>query len=193
MNTHRKWVSAMSLALALVMGAASASALAQAAAAMAQAPQSLRVLDGKLKVAIPAGFIESEFPADPATPDVAGKIYVNRATRQAIIVVNMPLEPAVGDDDAFTLGNVAAGFQLQQQEAVPTFKKTGQSTFKIDGIGVSQVDATSKLDGRPALLTALFAVSGARLASFTLYTLIEEKDRHPGLVKQLTQGMSAPR
>ncbi|MNV34645.1 hypothetical protein D3C71_1260720 [compost metagenome] len=75
---------------------------------------------------------------------------------------------------------------------MPTFKKTGQSTFKVGGIGVLQLDATSKLSGYPAVLTALFAASGSKVVTFSVYTLTQEKARHPGLVTQLTQGMSAP-
>lgn len=159
-------------------------------AASAPPPQTLQVLDGKLKVLIPAGFTETEFPADPATPEVSGKIYLNRATMQAIIVIDVPVELAVGDDDAFTLGAMAAGFQSQQKEAVPTFKKTGDGAFKVGNIGVFQLDATSKLSGRPAELTALFAASGKKVVTFSAYTLTQEKARHPGLVNALKQGMS---
>ena len=150
----------------------------------------LQVLDGKLKVIIPAGFTEAEFPSDPAAPDVSGKIYLNRATMQAIIVIDVPVDQAVGDDDAFTLGAMAAGFQSQQQTAVPTFKKTGDGAFKVGGIGVFQLDATSKLSGRPAELTALFAASGKKVVTFSAYTLAQEKARHPGLVEALKKGMS---
>ncbi|MNR10227.1 hypothetical protein D3C85_1264640 [compost metagenome] len=55
-----------------------------------------------------------------------------------------------------------------------------------------QLDATSKLSGYPAVLTALFAASGSKVVTFSVYTLTQEKARHPGLVTQLTQGMSAP-
>ncbi len=150
----------------------------------------MQLLDGKLKVAIPAGFTETEFPSDPANPEVTGKIFLNRATMQAIIVIDVPVELAVGDDDAFTLGAMAAGFQSQQQEAVPTFKKTGDGAFKVGNIGVFQLDATSRLSGRPAELTALFAASGKKVVTFSAYTLTPEKARHPGLVKELKQGMS---
>ena len=153
-------------------------------------PPPLQVLDGKLQVAIPAGFTETEFPSDPAAPEVSGKIYLNRATMQAIIVIDVPVEQAVGDDDAFTLGAMAAGFQSQQQAAVPTFKKTGDGAFKVGSIGVFQVDATSKLSGRPAELTALFAASGKKVVTFSAYTLAQEKARHPGLVDALKKGMS---
>lgn len=208
MYKHGRLLAGISLALVLAMGAAGGPALAQdaAAAAAAQDPngapqdaavapqplQTLRVLDGKLQVAIPAGFTETEFPPDPAVPEVTGNIYLNRTAGQAIIVINVPMEYAFGDDDAFTLGSMAAGFQAQQQEAVPTFKKTGQSTFKVGGIGVLQLDATSKLSGHPAVLTALFAASGSKVVTFSVYTLTQEKARHPGLVTQLKQGMSAP-
>lgn len=154
-------------------------------------PPPLQVLDGKLKVVIPAGFTETEFPSDPATPEVSGKIYLNRATMQAIIVIDVPVEQSVGDDDAFTLGAMAAGFQSQQQEAVPTFKKTGDGAFKVGPIGVFQLDATSRLSGRPAELTALFAGSGKKVVTFSAYTLTQEKVRHPALVQALKQGMSA--
>ncbi|WP_076515213.1 hypothetical protein [Achromobacter sp. MFA1 R4] len=192
----------MTLALALAMGAG-APALAQDAPAAAQdpngapvdaapqPPQTLQVLDGKLKVVIPAGFTETEFPSDPATPEVAGKIYLNRATMQAIIVIDVPVDLAVGDDDAFTLGAMAAGFQSQQQEAVPSFKKTGDGAFKVGGIGVFQLDASSRLSGRPAELTALFAASGKKVVTFSAYTLAQEKARHPGLIEALKRGMSA--
>lgn len=153
-------------------------------------PPPLQVLDGKLHVAIPAGFTETEFPSDPATPEVSGKIYLNRATMQAIIVIDVPVEQAVGDDDAFTLGAMAAGFQSQQQAAVPTFKKTGDGAFKVGSIGVFQLDATSRLSGRPAELTALFAASGKKVVTFSVYTLAQEKARHPGLVEALKKGMS---
>lgn len=196
----------MSLALALAIGAACAPAFAQDAGAAAQdpngaprdaaaaplPPQTLPVLDGKLKVLIPEGFAETEFPSDPATPEVAGRIFLNRVAMQAIIVIDVPLEIAVGDDDAFTLGSMAAGFQSQQQQAVPTFKKTGDGAFKVGNIGVFQMDATSKLSGRPAELTAFFAASGKKVVTFSVYTLTPEKARHPGLVKALAQGMSAP-
>lgn len=161
-----------------------------AATAPLPPPEPLQVLDGKLKVVIPAGFTETEFPSDPATPEVSGKIYLNRATMQAIIVIDVPVEQAVGDDDAFTLGAMAAGFQSQQQAAVPTFKKTGDGAFKVGGIGVFQLDATSKLSGRPAELTALFAASGKKVVTFSAYTLAQEKARHPGLVDELKKGMS---
>ena len=164
---------------------------ADAAAAPPPPPPPLQVLDGKLKVVIPAGFTETEFPSDPATPEVSGKIYLNRATMQAIIVIDVPVEQAVGDDDAFTLGAMAAGFQSQQREAVPTFKKTGDGAFKVGNIGVFQLDATSKLSGRPAELTALFAGSGKKVVTFSAYTLSQEKVRHPALVEALKQGMSA--
>ena len=165
-------------------------AAVDAASAPPPQPQTLQVLDGKLKVLIPAGFTETEFPADPATPEVSGKIYLNRATMQAIIVIDVPVELAVGDDDAFTLGAMAAGFQSQQKEAVPTFKKTGDGAFKVGNIGVFQLDATSKLSGRPAELSALFAASGKKVVTFSAYTLTQEKARHPGLVDALKQGMS---
>ncbi|MEN4918165.1 hypothetical protein ABE485_05795 [Achromobacter spanius] len=196
----------MSLALALAIGAACAPALAQDAPAAVQdpngapqdtaaaplPPQTLAVLDGKLQVVIPAGFFETEFPSDPAAPEVTGKIFLNRAAMQAIIVIDVPLEVAVGDDDAFTLGAMAAGFQSQQQEAVPTFKKTGDGAFKVGNIGVFQLDAASRLSGRPAELTALFAASGKKVVTLSAYTLNQEKARHPGLVKELKQAMSAP-
>ncbi len=195
----------MSLALALAMGAAGWPAQAQEAAAAAKdpngapqdaaaaplPPQTLPVLDGKLKVVIPEGFAETEFPADPATPEVAGRIFLNRVAMQAIIVIDVPLEVTVGDDDAFTLGAMAAGFQSQQQEAVPTFKKTGDGAFKVGNIGVFQLDAASRLSGRPAELTAFFAGSGKKVVTLSVYTLTQEKARHPGLVKALTQGMTA--
>ncbi|KRC70091.1 hypothetical protein ASE30_16425 [Achromobacter sp. Root83] len=161
------------------------------AAAAEPARQTLQVLDGKLRVAIPAGFTETEFPPDPAAPDITGKIYLNTDTKQAIIVVIVPMESTFGDDDAFVLGSMAAGFQAQQQESVSTFKKTGQSTFKVGSMGVLQLDATSKLSDRPAVLTALFAASGAKVVTFSAYTLIQEQARHAGLVKELTQGMTA--
>jgi len=161
-----------------------------AAVAPPPPPPPLLVLDGKLRVAIPAGFAETEFPSDPATPEVSGKIYLNRATMQAIIVIDVPVEQAVGDDDAFTLGAMAAGFQSQQQAAVPTFKKTGDGAFKVGSIGVFQLDATSRLSGRPAELTALFAASGKKVVTFSVYTLAQEKARHPGLVEELKKGMS---
>ncbi|MDF2860772.1 MAG: hypothetical protein K0S02_1044 [Achromobacter mucicolens] len=161
-----------------------------AAVAPPPPPPPLQVLDGKLHVAIPAGFAETEFPSDPATPEVSGKIYLNRATMQAIIVIDVPVEQAVGDDDAFTLGAMAAGFQSQQQAAVPTFKKTGDGAFKVGSIGVFQLDATSRLSGRPAELTALFAASGKKVVTFSVYTLAQEKARHPGLVEELKKGMS---
>lgn len=161
-----------------------------AAVAPPPPPPPLQVLDGKLHVAIPAGFTETEFPSDPATPEVSGKIYLNRATMQAIIVIDVPVEQAVGDDDAFTLGAMAAGFQSQQQAAVPTFKKTGDGAFKVGSIGVFQLDATSRLSGRPAELTALFAASGKKVVTFSVYTLAQEKARHPGLVEELKKGMS---
>lgn len=161
-----------------------------AAVAPPPPPPPLQVLDGKLHVAIPAGFTETEFPSDPATPEVSGKIYLNRATMQAIIVIDVPVEQAVGDDDAFTLGAMAAGFQSQQQAAVPTFKKTGDGAFKVGSIGVFQLDATSRLSGRPAELTALFAASGKKVVTFSVYTLAQEKARHPGLVEALKKGMS---
>ncbi|UAN04940.1 hypothetical protein K9D24_12785 [Achromobacter mucicolens] len=161
-----------------------------AAVAPPPPPPPLQVLDGKLRVAIPAGFAETEFPSDPATPEVSGKIYLNRATMQAIIVIDVPVEQAVGDDDAFTLGAMAAGFQSQQQAAVPTFKKTGDGAFKVGSIGVFQLDATSRLSGRPAELTALFAASGKKVVTFSVYTLAQEKARHPGLVEELKKGMS---
>jgi len=166
-------------------------AAVQDAAAAKPAPQILQVLDGKLRVAIPAGFTETEFPPDPAAPDITGKIYLNTDTKQAIIVVIVPMESTFGDDDAFVLGSMAAGFQAQQQESVSTFKKTGQSTFKVGSMGVLQLDATSKLSDRPAVLTALFAASGAKVVTFSAYTLIQEQARHAGLVKELTQGMTA--
>ncbi|SIT00323.1 hypothetical protein SAMN05428937_0046 [Achromobacter sp. MFA1 R4] len=202
MHTHHARLAEMTLALALAMGAG-APALAQDAPAAAQdpngapvdaapqPPQTLQVLDGKLKVVIPAGFTETEFPSDPATPEVAGKIYLNRATMQAIIVIDVPVDLAVGDDDAFTLGAMAAGFQSQQQEAVPSFKKTGDGAFKVGGIGVFQLDASSRLSGRPAELTALFAASGKKVVTFSAYTLAQEKARHPGLIEALKRGMSA--
>jgi len=202
MHTHHARLAEMTLALALAMGAG-APALAQDAAAAAQdpngapvdaapqPPQTLQVLDGKLKVVIPAGFTETEFPSDPATPEVAGKIYLNRATMQAIIVIDVPVDLAVGDDDAFTLGAMAAGFQSQQQEAVPSFKKTGDGAFKVGGIGVFQLDASSRLSGRPAELTALFAASGKKVVTFSAYTLAQEKARHPELIEALKRGMSA--
>jgi len=161
-----------------------------AAVAPPPPPPPLQVLDGTLHVAIPAGFTETEFPSDPATPEVSGKIYLNRATMQAIIVIDVPVEQAVGDDDAFTLGAMAAGFQSQQQAAVPTFKKTGDGAFKVGSIGVFQLDATSRLSGRPAELTALFAASGKKVVTFSVYTLAQEKARHPGLVEELKKGMS---
>ncbi|WP_262761019.1 hypothetical protein [Achromobacter mucicolens] len=161
-----------------------------AAVAPPPPPPPLQVLDGKLHVAIPAGFTETEFPSDPATPEVSGKIYLNRAAMQAIIVIDVPVEQAVGDDDAFTLGAMAAGFQSQQQAAVPTFKKTGDGAFKVGSIGVFQLDATSRLSGRPAELTALFAASGKKVVTFSVYTLAQEKARHPGLVEALKKGMS---
>ncbi len=161
-----------------------------AAVAPPPPPPPLQVLDGKLHVAIPAGFTETEFPSDPAAPEVSGKIYLNRATMQAIIVIDVPVEQAVGDDDAFTLGAMAAGFQSQQQAAVPTFKKTGDGAFKVGSIGVFQLDATSRLSGRPAELTALFAASGKKVVTFSVYTLAQEKARHPGLVEALKKGMS---
>ncbi len=161
-----------------------------AAVAPPPPPPPLQVLDGKLHVAIPAGFTETEFPSDPAAPEVSGKIYLNRATMQAIIVIDVPVEQAVGDDDAFTLGAMAAGFQSQQQAAVPTFKKTGDGAFKVGSIGVFQLDATSRLSGRPAELTALFAASGKKVVTFSVYTLAQEKARHPGLVDALKKGMS---
>lgn len=202
MHTHHARLAEMTLALALAMGAG-APALAQDAPAAAQdpngapvdaapqPPQTLQVLDGKLKVVIPAGFTETEFPSDPATPEVAGKIYLNRATMQAIIVIDVPVDLAVGDDDAFTLGAMAAGFQSQQQEAVPSFKKTGDGAFKVGGIGVFQLDASSRLSGRPAELTALFAASGKKVVTFSAYTLAQEKARHPELIEALKRGMSA--
>lgn len=206
MHTHNGRLAGMSLALALAIGAACAPALAQDAPAAVQdpngapqdtaaaplPPQTLAVLDGKLKVVIPAGFFETEFPSDPAAPEVTGKIFLNRAAMQAIIVIDVPLEVAVGDDDAFTLGAMAAGFQSQQQEAVPTFKKTGDGAFKVGNIGVFQLDAASRLSGRPAELTALFAASGKKVVTLSAYTLTQEKARHPGLVKELKQAMSAP-
>jgi hypothetical protein len=161
-----------------------------AAVAPPPPPPPLQVRDGKRHVAIPAGFTETEVPADPATPEVSGKIYLNRATMQAIIVIDVPVEQAVGDDDAFTLGAMAAGFQSQQQAAVPTFKKTGDGAFKVGSIGVFQLDATSRLSGRPAELTALFAASGKKVVTFSVYTLAQEKARHPGLVEELKKGMS---
>ena len=200
MHTHHARLAQMTLALALAMGAPALAQDAPAAAqdpngapvdAAPQPPQTLQVLDGKLKVVIPAGFTETEFPSDPATPEVAGKIYLNRATMQAIIVIDVPVDLAVGDDDAFTLGAMAAGFQAQQQEAVPSFKKTGDGAFKVGGIGVFQLDASSRLSGRPAELTALFAASGKKVVTFSAYTLVQEKARHPGLIEALKRGMSA--
>ncbi len=200
MHTHHARLAQMTLALALAMGAPALAQDAPAAAqdpngapvdAAPQPPQTLQVLDGKLKVVIPAGFTETEFPSDPATPEVAGKIYLNRATMQAIIVIDVPVDLAVGDDDAFTLGAMAAGFQAQQQEAVPSFKKTGDGAFKVGGIGVFQLDASSRLSGRPAELTALFAASGKKVVTFSAYTLAQEKARHPGLIEALKRGMSA--
>ncbi|SEK12058.1 hypothetical protein SAMN03159494_05578 [Achromobacter sp. NFACC18-2] len=200
MHTHHARLAQMTLALALAMGAPALAQDAPAAAqdpngapvdAAPQPPQTLQVLDGKLKVVIPAGFTETEFPSDPATPEVAGKIYLNRATMQAIIVIDVPVDLAVGDDDAFTLGAMAAGFQAQQQEAVPSFKKTGDGAFKVGGIGVFQLDASSRLSGRPAELTALFAASGKKVVTFSAYTLAQEKARHPELIEALKRGMSA--
>lgn len=200
MHTHHARLAQMTLALALAMGAPALAQDAPAAAqdpngapvdAAPQPPQTLQVLDGKLKVVIPAGFTETEFPSDPSTPEVAGKIYLNRATMQAIIVIDVPVDLAVGDDDAFTLGAMAAGFQSQQQEAVPSFKKTGDGAFKVGGIGVFQLDASSRLSGRPAELTALFAASGKKVVTFSAYTLAQEKARHPGLIEALKRGMSA--
>ncbi|MNL90290.1 hypothetical protein D3C87_2212350 [compost metagenome] len=54
-----------------------------------------------------------------------------------------------------------------------------------------QLDATSRLSGQPAVLTALFAASGKQVVTFSAYTLNQEKARHPELIKQLTEGMAA--
>lgn len=178
-----------SVLVAMVLGTGAMNAMAQQASA--PAAQSQGVLSGALTVGIPAGFEGSDLPENPGAPGAKGKMYINRSAKQLVLVTESPSGVKTGKNDPAFLNGAAQGFEAQQKRAEPSYARTGESVFTVGGIGVKRIDAMSKMNGQPVLLTSFFAAANDKLVVMNAYSAQKDAAGHEALTKALAGQLSA--
>lgn len=183
------------LSASLVGAAAHAQASKPAPAANAKvlAAAQVSMLGGKLSFTAPAGYEASDLPVGNSkngTAGATGRIYVNKEAKRAIITTEAPVATPASDNDNALLAGAVAGFVKQQQQSLPDYKKTGEQSFAVKGLGVRQLDSTVTMGGVPAHNTTFLAGSGKQLAVIQVLTN-QADDGHDALVEQVKQSMQA--
>jgi hypothetical protein len=192
------------LAIAIAGSLVQASAFAQAtpaAGATATAPakaESASLLAGKLKFALPPGFVGSALPpgsASDGTAGATGTIYVNQATEQVVLNTEAPVPGGarVGDDDKAFLDRTVADFSAQQQKALPDYEKHGEKSMTIKGLGLRQADASATFGGAKTRSTTLIAGSGNTMALVRVMSKAEDTAGHNILVSQVVDAIKNSR
>lgn len=195
------------LALAIAGSLVQAGAFAQTAPAAGTAPsaatapakaESASLLAGKLKFALPAGFVGSTLPPGTAADGSAGAtgtIYVNQPLEQVVLNTEAPVPGGgrVTDDDASFLNSTVADFSAQQQKALPDYEKLGEKSMSIKGLGVRQVDAIATFGGAKTRSTTLLAGSGNTMALVRIMSKAENLAGHNILVASVIDAIKTGR
>lgn len=169
--------------------------------AIERAPQPAVVratlLKGKLKFAVPDGFVGTPLPpgARMGTADVRGTVYANDARRQLIITGEWrtPSGVRVKDDDHVFLERARADYIAHMQKALPDYEILGDKALRIRTLGIRQTEGVSTFGVVRTLSTSLLAASGATQAVVRVISHAEDGDRHHVLVAEVIEAMRAAR
>ncbi|QNH15055.1 hypothetical protein HEP74_00168 [Xanthomonas sp. SS] len=157
------------------------------------------LLNGKIKFDVPPGFVGMALPPEPPQNGAAGvtaMAYSNRARQQMILASEeepMPDGVRVQDNDATFLDGVVASFMEQQQARWQQYRRLGETSIAIEGLGLRRVDAIASFDGIPMRVTMLFAGSGTALALIRITSKADDADGHDTLVSTVLDGIRAGR
>ena len=182
-------------ALVLVLAAAAGLGTLNAVAAGKSTPrqaagEKVALLDGKLTFTLPKDFSASPLPVgdqDSGTAGASGTLYANDKTRTVVIAAqnSIPNGAQVKDNDSAFLDDAAAGFLVQQVQALPDFKKQAQKSLTLKGLGVRQIDSTATQGGGLTLNSTLIAGSGNHMAVIQVISRAADKAGHAALMKQI--------
>lgn len=190
------------LALAIAGSLIQANALAQTAAPASTATaskQTVSLLGGKLRFALPPGFTANAVqPGDleDKSAGVDGRAYANYASQQMILAAEhspLPDGIRVADDDAKFLDGVMASFIGQQQASWQDYQRLGEKSISIKGLGLRQLDATASFSGKPMRMTMLLAGSGNALALIRISSNADDASNHKRLVASVLDGIKIGR
>lgn len=189
------------LSLALAGSLIQASASAQTAPAASTLPaqqEKASLLGGKLKFALPEGFVGSALPPGSATDGAAGAtgtIYANQALQQVVLNTEAPVPGGarVQDNDAKFLDGVTASFVEQQKAALPDYQRIGEKSMTVKGLGLRQLDATGNFGGTPTRSTMLVAGSGNTMALIRIMSKADDVATHNILVSNVIDGIKSGR
>ncbi|KTC40314.1 DcrB/PsbP domain-containing protein [Pseudomonas sp. L5B5] len=182
---------ALVLVLAAVAGLGALNAVAAGKSTPRQAPgEKVVLLDGKLAFTLPKDFSASALPVgdqDSGTAGASGTLYANDKTRTVVIAAQngIPNGAQVKDNDTAFLDDAAAGFLVQQVQALPDFKKQAQKSLTLKGLGVRQIDSTATQGGGLTLNSTLIAGSGNHMAVIQVISRAADKAGHAALMKQI--------
>lgn len=159
-------------------------------------PQTVTLLQGKLRFNLPAGFDGSDLPpgrAEDGTAGALGKLYVNGDTRQVVVISEAPTPgnvAATDNDNAFLTG-AAKGFINQQKQASADYTLLGEEVFAAGPMGVKRINAKGSFAGTPTLNTSLLAGSGPRLAVIQIVSRDDDPEGHQQLVSTVLHSLPA--
>ncbi|MGE8412415.1 MAG: hypothetical protein ACN6QY_08640 [Pseudomonas sp.] len=182
---------ALVLVFAAVAGLGALNAVAAGKSTPRQAPgEKVVLLDGKLAFTLPKDFSASALPVgdqDSGTAGASGTLYANDKTRTVVIAAQngIPNGAQVKDNDTAFLDDAAAGFLVQQVQALPDFKKQAQKSLTLKGLGVRQIDSTATQGGGLTLNSTLIAGSGNHMAVIQVISRAADKTGHAALMKQI--------
>lgn len=169
---------------ALLGGVAGAPLVAQAADA-----QQVSLLGGKFAFTLPSTYVQNEMPAtnpQAAAAGIKGSMYVNPTENRVVITTETPIPGGAkaGDNDEVFLKGAAVGFATQM-EAMPEYKKLGEKTVMIGGLGVREIDASAAMNGTNMLSSTFIAGSGDKMAIVQVMSSGGDAKAHEAVVKQV--------
>ena len=194
-------LSSAALALAIAGSLIQANAHGQTAASASTATaskQTVSLLGGKLRFALPPGFTANAVqPGDleDKSANVDGRAYANHASQQMILAAEhspMPDGIRVADDDAKFLDGVMASV-VGQQQAWQDYQRLGEKSISIKGLGLRQLDTTASFSGKPMQVTMLLAGSGNALALIRISSNADDVSNHKNLVASVLDGIRVGR
>ena len=190
------------LALAIAGSLIQPSALAQTAPAASTAPankETVSLLGGKLRFALPPGFTANAVQhgsAEDGTTGAEARTYDNHAQQQMILAAEqgpMPDGLRVEDNAPKFLDGIMASFVAQQQASWQDYQRLGEKSITIKGLGLRQLDATASFSGKPIRVTMLLAGSGNALALIRISSNADDASKHKHLVSSVLDGIKVGR
>jgi hypothetical protein len=169
----------------------------QPEAAAPRAIERASLLKGKLKFALPEGFVGSPLPpgARMGTADVKGTVYANPGRKQLVITGEWrtPSGVRVKDDDRLFLERARADYIAQMQKSLPDYEILGDKALRIKGLGIRQTEGLSTFGNVRTLSTSLLAASGATQSVVRIISRAEDGGMHQAVVASVIEAMRTSR